>query len=221
MAVSKKTGNEIVSPSVGPEVGIELLKRLVADGDRILSNRPIGTVDKKIWENKAEDFFLRVFGSGSKNIDVVLNAGSRSSSRINQGEEYYENIRFECLRDQVRAANSMIELLELDIDLSTACPSCGRLYPKGLHNFCLQCGTALSELNEGKTLVSPAAGSPTAVQSITAKMIREDGSYWETSDTGERIGEPYCSRCWEVEGIRVHLTKWKGMQFCPQCASSS
>lgn len=211
---------EIIPPSVTPEFGIELLRKLVADGDKLLNNRPISTIDKDLWENKAKDYFLRVFGSESKHINVVLNAGRRGFS-VNQSDAYYEKLRFDCLTDQVHAANSMIELLELEIGLNTDCPKCGKRYPKGLHNFCLQCGNPLNELYKGDTLLAGVKNGPASIASATSELIRVDGSYWDTDSFGTKTGDPYCSRCWEVDARRIHLVNWEGIQHCPQCASPS
>jgi transposase len=139
-------------PSVSPEIGIDLLSRLVADGDKLLNNRPISSISKKLWENKAKDYFERAFGSNHRNIGVVLNAGVHSFNS-GQSEAYYEDIRFRSLAEQVQAVNSIIELLQLEIDLNTNCPNCGQMYPRGRHNYCLNCGTALIDLTETKTEV--------------------------------------------------------------------
>lgn len=215
----RKNGEIPVSPaSVTPEVGIDLLNRLVDDGDRLLNNPPITDVAKSLWENKARDYFARAFGSDPRNINVVLNAGRRSFD-IDEDDAYYDRLRFEELKDKIHAVTSMIDLLRLEIDLNTNCPTCGQMYPKGKHNFCLHCGAALSDLAERTTEVRSLREPPTLKFSQSTALVRHNGTYWETDSSGEITGDPYCSRCWEVDGRRIHLDTWEGMLTCPQCSS--
>ncbi|MFL6374293.1 MAG: hypothetical protein ACJ73D_06475 [Pyrinomonadaceae bacterium] len=134
-------------PCVTPEVGIDLLQRLAAEGDRLLSKRPITELDKKLWEDKAWDYFLRAFGPESRSLNPVLGAGRREFTR-GHDEAYYENLRFEELRDEVRRVGWLIDQLQLEIDSNASCLTCGQLYREGKDKFCPGCGTPLVDPGE-------------------------------------------------------------------------
>lgn len=54
-----------------------------------------------------------------------------------------------------------------------------------------------------------------------SKLILEKGKYFEINEDGERQGEPYCSKCWEVDRIAVHLRHIEERYYlCPQCKNN-
>jgi hypothetical protein len=51
-------------------------------------------------------------------------------------------------------------------------------------------------------------------------LIRDDEAYYAKSENGDPIGDPYCARCFETEGIAVHLATMPDNRircFCPAC----
>jgi hypothetical protein len=56
---------------------------------------------------------------------------------------------------------------------------------------------------------------------LKARLVRFEDAYYETDSGGERAGSPYCSRCWEVDHMAVHLTRAPLVNnwLCPQCKS--
>ena len=56
---------------------------------------------------------------------------------------------------------------------------------------------------------------------LKARLVRFQDAYYETDSAGERTGAPYCSRCWEVDHMGVHLTRAPLVHnwVCPQCKS--
>ena len=56
---------------------------------------------------------------------------------------------------------------------------------------------------------------------LKARLVRFQDAYYETDPGGERTGAPYCSRCWEVDHMGVHLTRAPLVHnwVCPQCKS--
>ena len=54
---------------------------------------------------------------------------------------------------------------------------------------------------------------------LKARLVRFDDAYYEMDSAGERTGSPYCSRCWEVDHLAVHLTRAPLVHnwACPQC----
>jgi hypothetical protein len=58
---------------------------------------------------------------------------------------------------------------------------------------------------------------------IKGEIIRKDDSYYELNEEGNPIGSPYCSGCWEISKILVHLTDNPlniHIKICPKCKSS-
>jgi hypothetical protein len=57
---------------------------------------------------------------------------------------------------------------------------------------------------------------------IKGKLVRRLDSYYQADDNGEAAGDPYCSKCWEVDHKLVHLTKDPlsgARSFCPSCSN--
>jgi len=57
------------------------------------------------------------------------------------------------------------------------------------------------------------------------KLARIGEVYYEIDEAGGRKGSPYCSKCWEVARIQVHLnrmpTNLLGMSHrCPHCGNT-
>lgn len=61
------------------------------------------------------------------------------------------------------------------------------------------------------------------VLELKAKMVREDGVYYDKSLLNTLKSEPFCSHCWEVNYKAIHLiyqsTSSNGASFykCPSC----
>jgi rubrerythrin len=58
------------------------------------------------------------------------------------------------------------------------------------------------------------------VLELKAKLIRIEEAYYEINESGKPVGAPYCSHCWEVNHVGVHLyrddnTNW----HCPMCSN--
>jgi len=53
------------------------------------------------------------------------------------------------------------------------------------------------------------------------KLVRSGESYFEAGEDGKPTGEPYCSHCWEVEHLAVHILRhgepMYGIKRCPRC----
>jgi hypothetical protein len=52
------------------------------------------------------------------------------------------------------------------------------------------------------------------------KLVRDRDHYFEADDSGAPKGRPYCSHCWEVDRIAVHIHSDLGLAtsgFCPRC----
>lgn len=54
-------------------------------------------------------------------------------------------------------------------------------------------------------------------------LVREGDAYYKVNDAGKPNSSPYCSHCWEVNHIPVHLTQIVGGMGdwnCPACQNS-
>lgn len=142
MATRKTKESDVIPPSATPEVGIVLLNRLIAQAEYLLANQPFSSSDHSIWENTVREYLTRAFGSDSRHIGVVLDAGSHGFSK-GMSEEHCARQRAESLKNQIKAVHSVRGFLELELELHTSCTNCGTKYPKGQHNFCLHCGVPL------------------------------------------------------------------------------
>lgn len=51
------------------------------------------------------------------------------------------------------------------------------------------------------------------------RLFRKGDAYYEINDTGNPIGYPYCSHCWEAKHSAIHLTQIVGGfdWNCPAC----
>ena len=53
------------------------------------------------------------------------------------------------------------------------------------------------------------------------KLIRKDGCYFDTNELDKNLYEPFCSQCWEVEKIPVHLKHIEELRYvCPNCENA-
>jgi hypothetical protein len=53
-------------------------------------------------------------------------------------------------------------------------------------------------------------------------LVRHKGAYFEKDQADNPIGTPYCSRCWEVKHLAVHIVHLDGNQvaMCPDCRTN-
>lgn len=115
---SKPEMPEAVPPSVTPAVGIELLKKQIERGKALLQARPLDTDRYSAWENTAREFLVKAFGSGSPNVRRVTEIGKFGSFPMNAPPEWWENQYAENLQSQLTMLESLVELLQTEIEIS-------------------------------------------------------------------------------------------------------
>lgn len=103
-------------PTVPPHVGIELLKKQREKGNVLLANRPIDSDAYSAWENTTREFLTKAFGKGSPNVAKVMGVGAMFIAMA-QSEAYWEQRRAENLKTQLVYIDSLIELLETEIQI--------------------------------------------------------------------------------------------------------
>ena len=57
---------------------------------------------------------------------------------------------------------------------------------------------------------------------LKGRLVRYSNCYYETDERGQPIGDPYCSRCWEVDHLAVHVNQDpenRAAFVCPSCKS--
>lgn len=106
-------------PSISPDKGIELIRRLREKGTSLLSNRPIKSEDYEAWENTAREFLTKAFGSDSANIGSVIDIGRYGIVPMGAPAEYWENERAENLQKKLVMLDRLAELLQTDIEISS------------------------------------------------------------------------------------------------------
>jgi hypothetical protein len=53
-------------------------------------------------------------------------------------------------------------------------------------------------------------------------LRRVNEAYYDVDESGDPIGAPYCSYCWEIEAKSVHLIRSAGLSavVCPRCKTA-
>lgn len=110
---------EPISPSVSPAKGIELLKRQLSEGEKLLANRPLARDDWRAWERITKDYLIKAFGSDSSNIHEVLRAGKSPMSMERTPAQELERNSANDLQSQLRALASVIEILKTDVEFES------------------------------------------------------------------------------------------------------
>lgn len=54
---------------------------------------------------------------------------------------------------------------------------------------------------------------------IKEELVRENGAYYKKDESGNAIGEAFCSKCWDVEKLLVHIVRPTATidLECPNC----
>lgn len=56
---------------------------------------------------------------------------------------------------------------------------------------------------------------------VKKRLVRHQGKYYESDETGKHIGDPFCSNCWDSEHKAIYLTQIQDDYFvCPKCKNS-
>jgi predicted nucleotide-binding protein len=116
-------------PSIAPEKGIELIKRQMERGRELLSKRPLTKDIYNAWENITQTCLEKAFGSNSPNVNKVLDIGKYGAFKMGEGEDYWEQRRAENLTSKISMLGSQIELLEMEIELTSQGKKDGAVVP--------------------------------------------------------------------------------------------
>lgn len=104
-------------PQVEPAAGLDLLRQSIERGRSLLEERPVDKDAYEAWELLTRNFLQRAFGENSPNVSAVTDVGKFGSFPMGAGEEWWEPHRAESLSTQLTKLESLVELLETEIQL--------------------------------------------------------------------------------------------------------
>lgn len=102
-------------PTVDARQGIILLERLIQKAEE-LEQQSIGQSEVEAWNAQARGFLERAFGTGSSNVDAVLNATGDGSFYMGMPKSEQIALWQSEMRNKVKMLRSCIEQLQADID---------------------------------------------------------------------------------------------------------
>jgi hypothetical protein len=111
----KKSIASVVSASVPPSVGIELLNRQIDKGQALLGFEIVDRAQFDAWENTNREFLVKAFGSDSPNVGKVCDIGRFGSIPMNAGEGWLAKRRKESIQPKLVMLKSLVELLETEM----------------------------------------------------------------------------------------------------------
>lgn len=117
MAKKPKGAEPPGPPEVTPQQGIDLLQRQVAQGERLLSRRPIPKDDYSSWELVTRNLLEKAFGKNSPNVTSIGSVGKYGTFPMGAGDEWWDNHRAESLQTQLTRLRGLIELLRTEVEL--------------------------------------------------------------------------------------------------------
>jgi len=107
----KKAAEPPGTPTIAPRAGLDLLRKLMADGETLRKQRPISSDTAESWNNRAIGLLERCCGRGSHEGETFTNI-RRVFSADTEAER--ERDRSEDLESRLANLGSCIQLLEAD-----------------------------------------------------------------------------------------------------------
>ena len=104
-------------PEVTPQQGMELLRRQIAQGERLLAHRPIASDEYSSWELVTRNLLEKAFGTNSPNVTSITSVGKYGAFPMGAGEAWWDNHRAESLQTQLTRLHGLIELLKTEAEL--------------------------------------------------------------------------------------------------------
>lgn len=103
---------------LAPKAGIELLERLIVKAQKLTADGAVSDDDQQSWMTQADEYFKRIFGPGSSHWNNIQSA-TYGEIVLGKGRDFYERKNAETLEVQIRRIRDAIEVLELDVELTT------------------------------------------------------------------------------------------------------
>ena len=105
-------------PQVPREQGINLIQAQIHKAKALLASRPISEDNYKTWQLLTKNFLEKAFGINSPNVSSIMDSGVVWSYPMDAGPDWWENKHASCLQTQVAKLESLIELLQTEMQLS-------------------------------------------------------------------------------------------------------
>lgn len=100
-------------PSISPQDAIRLLTRQKEKAVALLEGQRLQETDSEAWRNTTREVLIQAFGSESRNVSAVINAGSIMIIDEFTGEADIERMQREHLQASIKMLDSCIEQLEM------------------------------------------------------------------------------------------------------------
>jgi predicted nucleotide-binding protein len=111
------TPANIQPPSIPPEKGIELIRRQVEAGKKLMAEHYVNEHAYDAWSNTTENYLVKAFGDGSSNVTSFRHLGSLMMAPMDAGDDWWEERRREFLQAKLPRLESYVELLRTEIEL--------------------------------------------------------------------------------------------------------
>jgi predicted nucleotide-binding protein len=99
-------------PDLEPARALELLRRQLEDGQRLLGLGVIPSDEFTQWRNTTSEFIRRAFGSTSSNVETFANAGDAVFWQTGMDQSYYDKLDKDSLTGKIAILKSCIDQLE-------------------------------------------------------------------------------------------------------------
>jgi serine/threonine protein kinase len=120
MASKRQTPGVVISgPTVSPQIGIGLIRRLV-DAARTLQSNALAQSDVHAWNDEARDYLTQALGAASPTVNSVLHTGGDVGIWNGMSPEEYQAELKGQLENKIKLLNSAIRRLETSIAIAGA-----------------------------------------------------------------------------------------------------
>jgi predicted nucleotide-binding protein len=111
------TPANVLPPSIPPEKGMELMKRQIEAGRKLLAESYVNEHAYDAWSNTTNNYLVKAFGEGSPNVIGFGYLGSMMMAPMNAGDDWWQERRREGLQAKLPRLESYVELLRTEIEL--------------------------------------------------------------------------------------------------------
>jgi Protein kinase domain len=121
MASKRQTPGSVISgPTVSPQIGIGLVRRLIEAARALQSNTALVPSDIQAWNDEARDYLGQALGAASPTINSVLHTGGDVGIWSGMSEEeHYAELNGQ-LENKIKLLNSAMRRLETSITIAGA-----------------------------------------------------------------------------------------------------
>jgi hypothetical protein len=121
MASKRQTPGSVISgPTVSPEIGIGLVRRLIEAARALQSNPVLVPSDIQAWNDEARDYLTQALGAASPSVNSVLHTGGDVGIWNGISPEEYQAELKSQLENKIKLLNSAIRRLETSITVAGA-----------------------------------------------------------------------------------------------------